>query len=742
MRRGAVASVVVLVIAPLVGVAGRAAAASPVPTLVRCGVPVTQSIRLLNHMEGCPGSALVVGENGITIDLGGHILIGGGVAGTYGVFNPGFDDVTIRNGSAAGFDTGIRIEGATTGRVHNMVLRGNVEHGMVVDGTSTGVSVSKVTATRNGTNGIDIDGTGNRVSSSHASGNTEVGIAVVTAPDNVIEGNKVIGNGTTGISIDGAPAAPDDNVVRNNRVLANGSVGIALFEAGGSRIVGNTIVGNAANGVLLSNSGSTRIASNRITGNGFDGLTLLGSTASIIEENVVSANDATGIVLDFATEDSFVGRNVAHENGTHGIDIFNADPSHPVNLVRNRTHRNGYFNGTDGTVGLGIRATAGTIGSGNIASGNDDTAECNPSALCQTTGPSPPTLFQCGDLVDADVVLRNNLDCPAGPGVALGTSEVDITIDLGSHRIQTAGAHGVYVTATDVTVRGGVIAGSTVAAARFLSTLGGGRASNLVIADPGAAGIIVETTGIRLSRNTIASPGTSGIVFDFDDTSGSRAISNVVVGAASGIVAQNADAQNILIRANRAIGGSAAGFLIADAGSNIRLVTNRAVGNISDGFRLDNTDDVVLERNLAVANFNGFALTDGADANRLISGSARGNSGHGFTVFNASSRNRINGCRSVSNRLVGVVFAGGTLNNKVVDCVASENGTVGILVNVTQARIFGNAANRNGFIDYADDGASDGGGLGISAFTGVAGTDNTARGNDDTSECVPGYLCP
>ena len=43
---------------------------------IKCGQTLTQSVRLTDDLVNCPGDGLVIGADGITVDLGGHTLDG------------------------------------------------------------------------------------------------------------------------------------------------------------------------------------------------------------------------------------------------------------------------------------------------------------------------------------------------------------------------------------------------------------------------------------------------------------------------------------------------------------------------------------------------------------------------------------------------------------------------------------------------------------------------------------------
>ena len=112
--RGTIGVALSLVVGGAVVVGSAPALAEP--AVVQCGQVVTSSVVVLNDLSECLEHGLVVGADGITIDLGGHTLDGVGLGA--GVLNAGFDDVTITNGTLSGFDFGVLL---TAGAGNNVV---------------------------------------------------------------------------------------------------------------------------------------------------------------------------------------------------------------------------------------------------------------------------------------------------------------------------------------------------------------------------------------------------------------------------------------------------------------------------------------------------------------------------------------------------------------------------------------------------------------------------------------------
>src|SRR3954451_15005817 len=121
---------------------GLALAAAP-PALadsgkdaLHCGATVTTSVRLTHDLTGCRGDGLVVGANGITIDLAGHKIAGTtsddsgdqdacrcGIAD-----RGGYDRITLEDGRLASFYEGARFNDADRVLVDDVTSSGHYEN--------------------------------------------------------------------------------------------------------------------------------------------------------------------------------------------------------------------------------------------------------------------------------------------------------------------------------------------------------------------------------------------------------------------------------------------------------------------------------------------------------------------------------------------------------------------------------------------------------------------------------------
>ncbi|HEX5923678.1 MAG TPA: hypothetical protein VFY45_07585, partial [Baekduia sp.] len=69
------ATIVALALTAALAVSAGPASASA-STTVHCGQTLTHSVRLANDLTDCPADGLVIGADGITVDLNGHTIDG------------------------------------------------------------------------------------------------------------------------------------------------------------------------------------------------------------------------------------------------------------------------------------------------------------------------------------------------------------------------------------------------------------------------------------------------------------------------------------------------------------------------------------------------------------------------------------------------------------------------------------------------------------------------------------------
>lgn len=242
---------------------------------VECGDVITEDTTLDSSVGPCDGTGLVIGADGITLDLGRNRVFGDGDGDAPGILLEDRQGVTIVNGATQFFGTGVAVVGGSGNTVANHraidnVGGGNFGEGILLDTTDDNVLRGNI-ASRNGPfAGITFlgDSSGNTVDRNLVESNNfltspigpqqDDGIRLENfANNNLITRNRVYDNGLDGIALF---ADTFDNVVRQNDVRLNGDHdqvhrqgdGIAVFNrATGNLVEENRVFDNGANGIFL-----------------------------------------------------------------------------------------------------------------------------------------------------------------------------------------------------------------------------------------------------------------------------------------------------------------------------------------------------------------------------------------------------------------------------------------------------------------------------------------------------------
>lgn len=353
---------------------------------VQCGERITENVRLDSDLRDCEGVGLVVGADGVTVDLGGHTIDGTGrgtgIVNGYG--GDGRRDVQIRNGTVRGFKVGLRSGGRATqlrrltvtkNATGGIVLRGSqciVERNTVTDnGYGHGISLESARGCRIDANrisrqlgaGIEADrSSGNRIEDNRISANRRAGIMLATTTTTTVERNTVTGNDVGIALFDRA----NSNIVRRN-IAALNATGIALtFGGAGNRIEQNSVSASGGAGIRFAETGAgNQAVRNLVTLSGEEGIRVIDSAALRVEGNSLYDNTGDGLfVAEQDTGGTVLRRNTASHNGDDGIDADSA----LLTIEHNTAERN---------QDLGIEAVPGvTDGGGNTARFNGNAAGC------------------------------------------------------------------------------------------------------------------------------------------------------------------------------------------------------------------------------------------------------------------------------------------------------------------------------------------------------------------------------
>ena len=321
---------------------------------VFCGATIYASTTLHHDLDcrGKPG--ITIGgllnpgveapDPPVTFNLDGHTIIGD--SSTAGI-DVGRDDVTIEHGTLKGFGTGVTF-GLLEGLTSSVVTDPTISDMTFAEG-ATGISGMESATITN-----------NRFLNQSASAIFIRGPGDFGQDAGAVTGNSVTGAGT-GIVLAGSAATISGNVIR----------------------------GSAGPAVSVSSTPAVTIENNRLVGNGTgvsvdtdtsypcgDGLCFMAPPSVLIADNTVDANSAVGVVWSgTGGPGNEVSGNVTSRNGTagestgsgDGVELDLTSGAQDVTVASNRANDN---------LGTGIAAAGVIDGGGNLASGNEGTAQC------------------------------------------------------------------------------------------------------------------------------------------------------------------------------------------------------------------------------------------------------------------------------------------------------------------------------------------------------------------------------
>ncbi|MCP3973521.1 MAG: hypothetical protein GY720_03395 [bacterium] len=350
-------------------------AGAPAASALSCGDTVTTNTTLAGNLS-CSGTALVIGADGIIIDLGGFSISGDGTGS--GIFDgAGHSGFTVRNGRIRNFEFGVYLVGPATGvafrTIEDLRIRDNTDAGIRLENARE-VIVQRVRVWRNGTaanstgEGLDIIGSLSlQVRDSVFFNNLQNGVRVNQGEEVILIGNVMRDNAVAGIDY----ANATDSFAKDNRIVRN-QAGVFFSDSSGHTLVTNSIRHNTV-GVIVTNppAGISRL--NRFEGNG------------------ISRNGEGMLFEDPATNDTIVVGNTIRRNGADGIRVLDGK----VVFEDNRAAANGGSglallggvqdvngNVAVSNVGWGIFVGAATVtGASNVATGNG-AGDCNQPGLC------------------------------------------------------------------------------------------------------------------------------------------------------------------------------------------------------------------------------------------------------------------------------------------------------------------------------------------------------------------------
>jgi parallel beta-helix repeat protein len=299
---------------------------------IACGDTITADTTLDHDLTDCPSNGILIGADGITLDLNGHTISGDGKLVRrcprrqicdVGVGNDGHSGVTVRNGSLRRFATGVIVFAVRDNHLVDISSSQNQFFGFVIAG-----SARTVIRDSSGNDNPRPDGDGLGVFDSHDlrivgnefRRNGQIGIHIEKSTDNLIKGNQFVGNGDFGVFVQA-----DGNQVRGNHCDRNGT---SILVGPGSRnvIAGNRVRGGGE-GIAIEKGRGNVVARNVVVGVRHSGIRLgitnpsIGSTRTVVRGNLVRASGRDGFFVARADRLALLRDNVARGSGDDGFDV-------------------------------------------------------------------------------------------------------------------------------------------------------------------------------------------------------------------------------------------------------------------------------------------------------------------------------------------------------------------------------------------------------------------------------------
>lgn len=303
-----------------------------------CGQVVKKSKTLTRDIGPCLDAGLVIGADDITVDLGGHHLVGTGPTASRthaGILLQGHQGVTITNGDISGFNTGVLVKSANNNTITNLHVHDNIGPDSPRPALGDGIAVYHASFNQITANTV-----------THNGPHDGIGVAGLDSTGNLITGNAVThsvgstldGTGGEGIVVS-AVNEPNDprrgqpitaNDVTYNTVLDNAATGILSVSNTAAHFEHNDVEGNGVGGtapdrngieitfdVVGGASGATKdtVHANKSFDNGDDGV-LVRSGANVIAGNHTTGNNA---------------------NASGSFDLFDTHPDCDGNRWKNNT---------------------------------------------------------------------------------------------------------------------------------------------------------------------------------------------------------------------------------------------------------------------------------------------------------------------------------------------------------------------------------------------------------------------
>ena len=254
-----------------------------------CGTLSAAGNYFLTKNLTATGTCIVIGSEGVSLDMRFHTIIGNGTGDGISDGGGGFESMAIANGSIRNFAVGIALDTSCCVVIRNVDSSKNTDTGILI-GTCCS-TLNSVTANNNRNVGIVASECCYTLNSVQASNNGGGGgiVAAVSGGNTTVFNSFVSGNKGTGVFLDG----------------------------GRSFLISSLVTGNTGDGVDM-NDGSNFVVNSSISLNKGEGIHLI-EDFNLVSGSDISSNGGDGIVLDAFSNQ--ITSSKATANGGFGANV-------------------------------------------------------------------------------------------------------------------------------------------------------------------------------------------------------------------------------------------------------------------------------------------------------------------------------------------------------------------------------------------------------------------------------------
>jgi len=294
-----------------------------------CGDTVIEDTVLTGNLNCVGTKGLIIGADGVTLDLGGFTVAGTAAGFAHGIENAGnqtsdpapggFDGVTVRNGTVVGFEQGIRAAKVDSFTIEHVTVTGQTSSSAIdiLDSESVTIkdSVVFIATVSEAIDAIRLES-----------------VISATVENVAVNGGNVGVNFACGVCDGSEP--PTTGQIKNSTFANNGN-GILLANTTDAKVTENVVTNSAGSSILVGlgflagfpSITKVEISKNVVTGGGGNGILLVKTSDSKVSENRVSVNAGDGIRLILDSTGNEISKNTSTGNG--GDDLSHDGGSTP-----------------------------------------------------------------------------------------------------------------------------------------------------------------------------------------------------------------------------------------------------------------------------------------------------------------------------------------------------------------------------------------------------------------------------